>query len=106
MRVIARTARRQIDVGCPRCSHLTRDECRLLHAASLAQSGETVRAEATLRAGMLSASGAEFALGPLEGLGDLFAGAGLVLRRRSLPDELESSGGNVAAWMPIPATLH
>jgi len=107
MRVIARTARRPIDVGCPRCPHLTHDEQRLLHAASLAQAGETARVEEVLRTSMLSPSGAEFALGPLEGLGELFAGVDLIFRLRSLSDDHDPIGGDVQAWMPpLSATLH
>jgi hypothetical protein len=54
----------------------------LLHAASLAQAGETPRAERALRHALLSAQGAEFAIGPLEGLATLFTEASLRLRRR------------------------
>lgn len=108
MRVLARTARRPIAVGCPRCPGLSRDERRLLHAASLAQAGETARAADTLRAGMISPPGAGFAIGPLEGLVELFAGADLVFRRRAPPPaEGHLAGGMIEAWMPsIPTLLH
>jgi len=107
MRVVARTARRQVEIGCPCCLGLSRDERRLLHAASLAQAGETARAEEVLRAGMLSAVGAEFALGPLEGLGELLASAGFIFPRRSVPEDLDLFGGDLEAWAPpIPMLLH
>jgi hypothetical protein len=54
MGVVLRTARRPIQIGCPRCPRLSRDEQRLIHAAGLAQAGETSQAEGALRAGMLS----------------------------------------------------
>ena len=107
MRVIARTARRPVGLGCPRCPRLSPDEQRLLHAARLAQGGEARLAEEALRAGMLSEAGAEFALGPLEGLGEIFAEAGLRLRPRSLVEPVDPAiGGGVESWTPLPATLH
>ena len=69
MAVIARTARRPVAIHCPRCPHLSRDETSLLYAASLVQAGERRTAERALRTALLSAPGAEFALGPLEGFG-------------------------------------
>jgi hypothetical protein len=68
MAVVARTARRPVAIHCPRCPYLSIDEKHLLHAANLPQSGKSELAERAL----LSAHGAEFALGPLEGLGELF----------------------------------
>ena len=106
MRVVAPTARRPVELGCPRCPHLAPDEQRLLHVARLAQDGETRLAEEALRAGMLSGVGAEFAIGPLEGIGEIFAQAGLGLRPRSVVEPADLAGGGVTPWMPLPATLH
>jgi hypothetical protein len=109
MRVLARTARRPIAIGCPRCPGLSADERRLLHAASLAQAGAPGRAEAALRAdGMLSAPGADSA-GPLGGLAALLAGAGLALRHRAPPDATAAPAPRaVEPWTPpLPAaTVH
>jgi hypothetical protein len=69
MAIIARTTRHPVAIHCPRCPRLSRDEIHLLYVASLVQAGECALAERTLRVALLSASGAEFALGPLEGLG-------------------------------------
>ena len=80
--VVARTARQPISIHCPRCPHVSRDETHLLHAASLVQAGESRMAERTLRTALLSAAGAEFVLGPLQGLGDLFTEARLHFRKR------------------------
>ena len=98
MAVVARTVRQPIAVHCPRCPHLSEDEAHLLHAASLAQAGESDLAERALRSALLSAPGAEFALGPLEGLGDLFAKARLLFtRRRSPASEVETWRAPVVA---------
>jgi len=88
MGVLARSTRRRIAIGCPRCPRLSDDERYLLHAAGLAQAGETGRAEETLRTSLLSAQGASFAMRPLEGLGELLMGAGLVFPHRAPPDGL------------------
>ena len=85
MSVVARTARDPVAIHCPRCVGLSADEMCLLHAASLAQAGEGHLAEKALRVALLSAQGAEFALGPLEGLGELLAEARLFLRKRFIP---------------------
>jgi hypothetical protein len=108
MAVVARTARRQIAVHCPRCPGLSDDEAQLLHAASLAQAGDAPQAERALRHALLSAQGAEFAIGPLEGLGTLFTEASLRLRRR-LPRQSDPSAIAWAeSWQPsaTPDTLH
>ncbi|MBN8875036.1 MAG: hypothetical protein J0H67_19540 [Rhodospirillales bacterium] len=109
MSVVGRTARRPIAVHCPRCPRLSSDEVSLLHAASLAQEGQSARAERALRSALLSAQGAEFALGPLEGLATLFAEAGLTLRRRRAPAaDTPGSVAWVQTWAPRPPheTLH
>lgn len=85
MGVMARTARQVIDIHCPRCPNLSADEQQLLYAASLVQLGRGAMAERALRTALLSAAGAEFALGPLKGLGALFAEARLLFGRRQRP---------------------
>jgi hypothetical protein len=108
MAIIARTVRQPIAIHCPRCPQLSPDEAHLLHAASLTQAGESALAARALRTALLSASGAEFALGPLAGLGELFARASLLFsRRRSRIEEL-SPAGAIKTWSPsIPTpTLH
>ena len=82
MTVVAKTATHTVDIHCPRCPNLSSDEKHLLQAASLAQADEGHLAEKALRTTLLSAQGAEFALGPLEGLGQLFLQARLFLSRR------------------------
>ena len=106
LHIVARTARRPVDMRCPRCPRLSEDEQRLLHAAALAQAGESGRAERTLRCGLLSPPGAEFALGPLEGLGELLLGIGLALPRRVFAEEQDLPGGGTVWASPLPATLH
>ena len=100
MTIVARTVRQPIAVHCPHCPHLSVDEAHLLHAASLAQSGERSLAERALRSALLSAPGAEFALGPLEGLGELFAETRLLFTRRRSPAEAVSPVGVAATWSP------
>ena len=81
MAVFIRAARRPMAIHCPRCPSLSEDEKHWLRAASLVQAGETKLAERALRTALLSAHGAEFALGPLQGVGELFAEARLFFRR-------------------------
>ena len=103
--VAARSARRLLDVRCPACPAVSLDEARLLHAARLAQRGEPEEAEAALRP-LLTDAGASFAVGPLEGLGELLAGAGLRLRSRRLPDEhVDGAHSGFEAWAPPPRVL-
>jgi hypothetical protein len=87
---------------------VSEDEKRLLHAASLAQASNTSRAERVLRHALLSAQGAEFALGPLEGIGELFAAARLFLRKRSLPADHGFAAAAIEPWLPSgpPESLH
>ena len=82
MAVVARTARQPIAIHCPRCPQLSEDEKRLLHGAGLVQAGRSSLAERTLRTVLLSAGRAEFIIGPLEGLAELFREAGLFFSRR------------------------
>jgi hypothetical protein len=100
MFVVARSGRRQVAIHCPRCPGLSVDETHLLHAACLAQAGRSDLAERTLRAALLTAQGAEFALGPLEGLGELFAEAKLLFRRRRPPADDRPLPGVIEAWSP------
>jgi hypothetical protein len=87
--VIARSARRPMTILCPRCSGLS----DLLGAASLAQAGDSQMAERSLRAALLSAPGAEFALVPLQEVVALFSDAQLFFRRRRLHDAGRAADG-------------
>jgi hypothetical protein len=87
MTVIARTARRPLVIHCPRCPAVSEDEAHLLHAVSLGQQDDPRLIERALRNALLSAQGADFALGPLEGIALLFAQANLHLRPPA-PDTL------------------
>jgi hypothetical protein len=104
MFVVARSACRQVAIHCPRCPHLSDDEKHLLNAACLAQEGRSDLAERTLRTALLTAQGAEFALGPLEGLGALFAEAKLLLRRRRPLADERPVLGVIEVWNPTPAS--
>jgi hypothetical protein len=104
MAVFARTVRRPIAIHCPPCPHLSDDEKCLLHAANLAQAGDRLLTERALRTALLSASGAGFALGPLDGLGGLFAKARLFLRRRWMAAENLAPAD--AVGVPPPRLLH
>ena len=101
MAILARTARHIVEIRCPRCPHLSADEQRLLQAASLAQVGMGALAERVLRAAMLTAPGAEFALGPLQGVADIFAAAGLVFGRHLPPDEPPGGSSHPDAPPPV-----
>jgi hypothetical protein len=100
MAIVARSARQQIAIHCPDCPHLSADEKHLLHAASLAQASRSDLAERALRTALLSAQGAEFALGPLEGLSKLFTEARLHFCRRRAPAADRPGAHAVEAWMP------
>jgi hypothetical protein len=108
MAIVARTVRQPIAIHCPRCPHLSGDEKQLLHAASLVQAGDGQLAEKALRTALLSAQGAEFALGPLEGLGELFADARLFFRRRKSPADDRAPVEAVRSWSPSapPGSTH
>ena len=100
MAVVARTVRRPSAIHCPRCAHMSDDERFLLHAASLAQAGDRSRAEKALCKALLSAQGAEFALGPLGDVGALFAAARLLFRRRSPPANGGCTAQIIEPWSP------
>jgi hypothetical protein len=85
METIARTAKRTIEIHCPRCQSVSGDETRLLHIASLVQRGEQLQAERLLRMTFVSERGADFAMLSLEDLGAMLAEAGLYLHRRLPP---------------------
>jgi hypothetical protein len=104
MATVARSARQPVVIHCPRCRALSLDEKHLLHAASLAQDGDAARAEKALRTALLSAQGAEFALGPLEGIAELFTKARLLLRKRAAPPAGEMVPEIVA--LSLPSTIH
>jgi hypothetical protein len=105
MCVIARTAQRQIELHAPRCSCLSADEQRLMYAARLAQGGETALAAGGLAVGLLPPAAADFALGPLSGMGVLFRRAGLHFPHRAAPET--PPGRSVDAWTPpAPSSLH
>jgi hypothetical protein len=100
MAVVARSVRQSIVIQCPRGPRMSDDEKSLLHAASLAQAGDAQCAEKALHTVLLSAQGAEFALGPLKGIGELFAAARLLFRRRSPPLTGDVISGIVEPWSP------
>jgi hypothetical protein len=100
MEVVARTARRPVAVRCPRCPNISGDEQQLLYAASLVQADEGALAERVLRTALLSAQGAAFAIGALEGVAELFRRARLVFTRRWGRAGESGSAGGMAAWEP------
>jgi hypothetical protein len=104
MAVFIRTAWRSTTIHCPDCPNLSEDEMHLLNAASLVQAGESKMAERALRTALLSAQGAEFALGPLRGLGELFAEARLIFQRRK-PIREQPGADTVGSRTVPPASL-
>ncbi len=104
MMVLARTVTRPVAIHCPKCPQVSPDETHLLRAVGLAQADEGLLAEKVLRTTLLSAQGAEFALGPLEGVGELFARARLLLSARRLPADEQAAGdarnpGSPPRWL-------
>jgi hypothetical protein len=85
MAAVVRFVQRPVIIHCPRCPTLSEDEKHLLNAARLVQAGQSQMAERALRTALLSAQGAKFALGPLQGLGELFAEAKLLFHWRQPP---------------------
>jgi hypothetical protein len=105
MCVVARTAQRQIETHAPRCSCLSADELRLMHTARLAQGGERALAASRLAVDLLPAAAADFALGPLSGMGVLFRQAGLHFPHRAGPETPPDR--TIDAWTPTPpSSLH
>jgi hypothetical protein len=105
MALVARVVTRPVDIRCARRPQVSLDEKHLLRAASLAQSGDSGLAEKALRTTLLSAQGAEFAVGSLEDLGELFRQARLMLSRRRLLLGDQDGGDDRQAWSP-PHPLH
>jgi hypothetical protein len=101
IRVVVPSARRLIDIGCSPCSHLFDDEKQVLNATSLRQTGKSDVTQRALRTALLSAHGAEFALGPLE----LFARAKRFLCRHAQPQMNQKRVIAVEPWLP-PSTVH
>jgi hypothetical protein len=79
--IVAQTARRSLDVRCPRCRQLGRDEGLLLQLVSLLQRDEIAPAEAVL-ADWLPAAAARLALPPVRAFAAALATAGLTVPRR------------------------
>ena len=99
-------AGRPFDLRCPACPRLSDDEATLLHAAALAQRGDTEGAESALRP-LLSDAGASFAVGPLEGLGTLLGAARQRLPLRFPPTAAEANArSRIEAWAPPAGPLH
>jgi hypothetical protein len=105
MCVIARTAQRQIEMHAPRCSCLSADELRLVHAARLAQGGDTALAASQLGVGLMPGAAADFALGPLSGMGVLFRRAGLQFPHRAAPEAPPDRTADDRT-PPAPSSLH
>lgn len=108
MTIVSRGMRRPIEMHCPGCGKISGDEKQLLAAAALAQAGQAQLAARVLRTMLLSAQGTEFALGPLEGLGIVFARAMLILR---LPASFSDSAchgaaSSSASFISSAATIH
>jgi hypothetical protein len=103
MAIVTHVARRPVDVHFPRCPNVSRDEKLLLHTASLVQASNSSLAEKVLRTEWLSAEGAAFAVGSLEGLGELFAKARLFLTPRTLSVPDADADDGPVPWSPPPA---
>ncbi len=96
---VAQMVPRRVPVRWLRWPGLRCSRARLLRRARLPEDGESVLAERTLRTALLSTSGADFALGPLLGLGQLLAGARVLLRKLPVvTDRLDS----VVLSRPLP----
>lgn len=81
LRLVATSARRTLDVRCPRCAKLGADEAWLLQMLSLLQRGQEAQAMAIL-ADWLPPAGARIALAPAESLAAALTQAGLSLPHR------------------------
>jgi hypothetical protein len=106
MTIIARAVRRPVAIHSQCCPNVSADEGHLFHAAGLVQAGSGHLAEKVLRTALLSAEGAAFAIGPPEGLGELFAEARLILTWRAFPAQDPDSIGGPESCSPPPQTLH
>ncbi len=101
----AQTATHALEVRCPRCPNLSDDEVYLLHAAAAAQHGDLVSARSQLQR-WLPAAVAAWTLGPVCGLGRLFANAGLILPLRSTSDEMRDQAAGASSREARRCTLH
>jgi hypothetical protein len=106
MTIAGRTTYRALEVHGPGCDCLSQDEKHLLHAASLAQAGHNAIAEKVLRTALLTAQGADMALGPLLRIGQLFSSARLFFRCRAAPFSVAGALPAEAKPQPFAATLH
>ena len=80
-RFLAVAARRPLDLRCPHCATLGRDEILLLRLISLLQHGRHADAQAILQ-DWLPPTGARMAMLPAQGLATAFRKAGLVVLLR------------------------
>jgi hypothetical protein len=106
MTIAGRTAYRALEVHGPGCDCLSPDEKHLLHAASLVQAGHNALAERALRTTLLTAQGADMALGPLMGIGQLFSSARLFFRRRAVSSNVGGARPAEAKPHLFAATIH
>ncbi len=106
MTIAGRSTYPALEVHGPRCDCLSQDEKHLLHAASLAQAGHDVLAERVLRTALLTAQGADMALGPLLAIGQLFSSARLFFRCRASPFYVEGALSGEPKPHSSAATLH
>ena len=101
----AQTAIRSIEVRCPRCPNLSDDEVCLLHAAAAAQHRDMESAREYLKR-WLPGAVADWALGPVRGLGILFANGGLVLPVRAAAEGTADGMAGASRRKSRRCTLH
>ena len=106
MTIAGCTTYRVLELHGPGCDCLSQDEKHLLHAASLVQAGHDALAERALRTALLTAQGADMALGPLQGIGQLFSAARLFFRCRTAPFDCAGALPAEAKPHSFAATLH
>jgi hypothetical protein len=77
-------------------------------AATPVHAADRQLAERALRTALLAAPGAEFALGPLQGLADLFAVASQAFRHATQPGARHAPFDTARPWITpaIPETIH
>jgi hypothetical protein len=106
MIIAGRSTYRAIEVHEPGCDCLSQDEKYLLHAASLVQAGHNALAERALRTALLTAQGADMALGPLTVIGQLFSSDRLFFRCRAVPFDGAGALSPEAKPHAFAATIH
>jgi hypothetical protein len=106
MTIAGRTTYRALEIHGPACDCLSQDEKHLLHAASLVQAGHHAVAERALRTALLTAQGADMALGPLQGIAQLFSSVRLFFRCRAAPFHVAGAPPADAQLHFFAATLH